>query len=98
MDFQSEYRTFVLHGEVLGLRHYAGDPLLFPSAETIRSAISAFRRSPVAYTLDIGITSDGRSLLVEINDAYACGAYGLTPLRYAKFIAARWDELRPACL
>ena len=93
VQFVSEYRTFVLHGEVIGVRPYTGDPLQFPAADVIRDAISAFDQAPVAYSLDVGVTAEGRTLLVEINDAYALGAYGLFPIVYAKFIAARWAEL-----
>jgi hypothetical protein len=31
--------------------------------------------------------------MVEVNDGYALGAYGLMPLAYAKFLAARWAQL-----
>ena len=40
------------------------------------------------------ITLGGYELVVEVNDAYALGAYGLPPLRYAAMIDARWAELR----
>ena len=90
--FLVEYRCFVLHRDILGVRPYTGDPLVFPDAQVITSAIAAFDPAPASYTLDMGITDDGRTLLVEINDAYACGAYGLPPVDYARFIAARWAE------
>lgn len=92
--FASERRTFVLHGEIIGLRHYKGDPLLFPDAATLRAAVAAYADAPAAYALDIGVAEDGRTLLVEVNDAYAAGCYGLEPSRYAAMIAARWAELR----
>jgi len=93
VNFVSEYRTFVVHGEVTGLRPYKGDSLVFPDSVMILSAISAYTSAPAAYTLDIGVTAGGDTLLVEVNDAYACGAYGLFPMRYAQFISARWAEL-----
>ncbi len=93
VHFMAEYRCFVLHGDVLGVRPYTGDPLMFPDPEVIKAAIAAFSPSPASYTLDIGVTDNGRTLLVEINDAYACGSYGLHPVDYARFIAARWAEL-----
>ena len=33
------------------------------------------------------------TLLVEFNDAYALGAYGLSSISYAKLISARWSQL-----
>lgn len=93
VNFLSEYRTFIRHGDVISLRPYKGDPLVFPDPEMIRNAVAAFSEGPAAYALDVGVTDDGQSLVVEINDSYACGAYGLFPVQYAKFIRARWEEL-----
>lgn len=95
VDFVTEYRGFVLHGDLIDLRPYRGDPLCFPDPEVIRAALAAQSRAgaPAAYALDFGVTSDGRTLVVEVNDAYAVGAYGLSPMRYARLIATRWAEL-----
>lgn len=35
----------------------------------------------------------GRTLLIEVNDGYALGCYGLFYLDYAKLLSARWAEL-----
>ncbi len=94
VTFISEYRAFVLHGELIGLRPYTGDPLAFPDPDTVRAAIAAYDPAPASYALDVGVTDDGRTLLVEVNDSYATGGYGLFPIAYARFIAARWTELR----
>jgi len=92
--FVSEYRTFVVHGEIVGLRHYNGNPLIFPDAACIRAAIAAYQDAPSGYALDVGVCEHGRTLLVEVNDGYAVGSYGLSPLTYAALIDARWAELR----
>src|SRR6516162_8008398 len=61
VDFASEWRSYVLRGEVIGVGHYKGDPLRFPDPEVIRSAVKDFQaESPVAYGLDFGITAAGR--------------------------------------
>jgi len=52
-----------------------------------------FTGAPVAYSLDFGVTEDGRTLLVEANDFYFLGCYGLSPLSYALAIADRWKEI-----
>ena len=93
-SFVSEYRVFVMHGDVIGVRHYKGDPLVFPDGDRIRGAVSAYQEAPAGYALDVGVVEDGRTLLVEVNDGYATGAYGLPPVRYAAVIDARWAELR----
>lgn len=92
--FISEHRTFVIHGEIVDLRPYKGDPLVFPDADRVRDAVASFTDAPAAYALDVGVAEDGRTLLVEVNDGYAVGSYGLSPMRYAALIDARWAELR----
>ena len=47
----------------------------------------------MACSMDICVTKDGRTLLVEFNDAYSLGAYGLPDIYYAKLISARWSQL-----
>ncbi len=92
--FVTEYRCFVHRGVVIGAKHYAGDWRAPPPDFRVADrAVAAFSRAPVAYALDLGVTDDGQTLLVEINDAFSLGAYGLAPLPYARMIEDRWLEL-----
>lgn len=50
-------------------------------------------KRPVACSIDIGVTNDGRTLLIECNDAYSLGSYGLEDYKYAKLLSARWSQL-----
>ncbi|MEO0962754.1 MAG: ATP-grasp domain-containing protein, partial [Pseudomonadota bacterium] len=50
--------------------------------------------APVSYAWDVGVVDHGHTQLVEINDSYATGAYGLAPALYASLIDARWQEIR----
>lgn len=77
----------------MGLRQYKGDPLLFPDPAVIRAIIDAYRAPFVAHSVNVGIDAQGRMLLVEMNDAYALGDYGLPSVTYAQMIEARWDEM-----
>jgi hypothetical protein len=55
------------------------------------SAISTGQRWP-AYGIDFGITSDSRTLLVEVNPAYALGCFGLKEVPYSEMLEAWWLE------
>ena len=92
--FLSEFRVFVMHGEIVGVRQYNGDHLLFPDPARVKAAVAAFEEAPSAYALDFGVCEDGRTLVVEVNDGYAIGSYGLAPVIYAALIDARWSQLR----
>lgn len=94
VNFKTEYRTFVRHGEILGIKHYKGDPFVVPSEEAIKEMIRVYgNAAPAAYSLDVGVLADGATALVEINDGFALGCYGLPSLVYVKLIEARWDEI-----
>jgi hypothetical protein len=58
----------------------------------IRSLDSA-GESTAGYALDLGVLTDGRTALVEWNDGYSLGSYGLESGLYAELIMARWCEL-----
>lgn len=92
VDFVSEYRSFILDGELLDVRRYKGDWAKTPSRDVVEAAVRAWK-GPRAYTIDFGVTSKGETLIVECNDAYAMGAYGLPGLPYARMIEARWEQL-----
>ncbi len=93
VEFISEYRAFVLDREILDLRHYKGDFRAYPDISVVESAVASYIDSPAAYGIDFGVTSDGRTLLVETNEAYSLGCYGLAPILYSTLLEKRWNEL-----
>ncbi|PQV63415.1 protein of unknown function (DUF4343) [Abditibacterium utsteinense] len=94
----SEYRAFVHYGEIVGFKHYAGDFRISPDFTLVQAALDAWQARPVACSMDWGVTEEGRTLLIEVNDAYSLGCYGLNPLLYAPLIADRWFELTGSTL
>lgn len=94
VDFISEYRCFFRQGAPVGVKHYRGDSFVALDKPTYnRMAKACKNHMPAAYVLDMGVTADGRTLLIESNDAYAVGSYGLNSLTYARFLEARWVEI-----
>lgn len=93
VEFVSEWRCFVIDNSIVGIKHYIGDENCSCNHKVIESALAAFHNCPSGFAMDFGITSDGRTLLVEVNDGYALGAYGLEPKLYCKLLTTRWREL-----
>ena len=93
VHFIAEWRTFVRYGEVLGVRQYKGDWRKNYDHRIIENAVIAFTDAPKAYALDFGLTADGRLLIVEANEGYSIGSYGLFYVDYAKLLETRWCEL-----
>ncbi len=93
VNFLAEWRVFIRYGRILGVRPYKGDWRCQYDAAVIQKAVDAYIYAPNGYALDFGLTSDGRTLLVEANDGYALGFYGLFYIDYAKLLSARWAQL-----
>lgn len=91
--FAAEWRCFVRYGQVLAVQPYRGAWQAQFSAAVVESMVGAYGGAPRAYAFDIGVTTHGHTLLVEVNEGYAVGSYGLQPVLYAKFLSARWAEL-----
>jgi hypothetical protein len=93
IDFVSEYRVYLLRDEILGVHYYRGDWSVAPDRKTVWAMIEAWKSKPVACTIDVGVDSEGRTLLVEVNDGYSVGNYGMICTKYAQMLEARWQEL-----
>ncbi len=93
VNFVSEYRCFILRGEIAGVRHYKGDYRIAPAWDVVDQAVRDWPEAPVACSLDFGVTREGQTLLVEVNDGYSLGAYGLGSITYSRIIEDRWMEM-----
>jgi len=97
MDMQSEYRVFVRRGKIVGIKHYQGDFKMFPNTILMDKIISEYGSAPIGYTIDFAITDNFDTVLVECNDGWSIGPYGLEPDEYIKLLIDRWIEIYPAC-
>lgn len=93
VNFVSEYRGYVIHGVLKGIKHYLGDFRIFPDTMVIDAAIADYVSAPAGYSIDFGITKDGRTLLIECNDGWSLGNYGLEDVTYSTLLAVRWLQL-----
>jgi len=97
IDLISEYRGYVCNGNLLGIKHYRGDFRKFVDCSVIDSAIADYEDAPAGYSIDFGLTRDGRTVLIECNDGWSLGNYGLEPSRYANLLLARWIQITKGC-
>ena len=93
IDIVSEYRCFVFNDELEGIHYYLGDFRKYPDTDVIDQIISEYKSSPVAYTVDVGVTASGDTILVEVNDMWAIGSYGFDPKMYALMCVRRMKEI-----
>lgn len=95
VEWRAEHRAFVVDGEIRDVRPYAGDGTP-PDRAIVDACVAAWTatgRAACGYAIDFGVLADGRTALVEVNDGYAIGAYGVAPGDYVDVLLARWDEL-----
>lgn len=94
IDINSEWRTFIFDGKIVGLQNYGGDFTLFPNVDTIKNMIQDYTSAPLAYTLDVGINKKDGTFIIECHDFFSCGLYGFADYKIlpAMFISS-WNKL-----
>ena len=93
LDIVSEYRCYIIDGVCQGIYHYLGDIFKFPNEDFIKLAVNTFKTAPIAYSLDVGITKNNQTVLIECNDFWSLGNYGLSPKLYCRGLMMRWRQL-----
>ena len=93
VHFEAEWRVFIRYGNIIDVRPYRGDWRSHYDPGILETAVEKYKSAPAGYAMDIGVTEEGQTLLVEINDGFALETYGINPVQYAKLLSARWSEL-----
>lgn len=96
IDIRREWRCFIYYDEIYDIKPYKGDYHYTYDPHVIDQIMKDFRtweERPAACIIDIGVTSDHKTIVVECNDAYSSGDYGLEDFKYARFISARWAQI-----
>jgi ATP-grasp domain, R2K clade family 2 len=100
VQWQSEYRVYVLRDEIVSVDPYTGDADVALDFDIVNAAILDYRSSsaPSAYAIDFGVLADGRTALVEANEGYGLGAYRIDADAYTDLLLSRWLELSSAAI
>jgi hypothetical protein len=95
INFGAEFRAYVYKGKVVDCyRYYGNDWTIQIPAEDIEKMAKLSKINSIFYSIDVGIdTESEKTLLMEVNDGYALGNYGLAPLDYAKYTSERCLEI-----
>jgi hypothetical protein len=96
IDWLSEYRVFVIHGSIVGAKHYDGDSAVKIDEQVAIEAVRLLEKSDdttAAYAIDLGVIPNGQTALIEWNDGFSLGSYGLDRSVYTDLLIARWNEL-----
>jgi len=94
-DILSEWRIYVNRYEIEDARNYAGSPLLTPDYKMIQKEIDENREQgfPCAYTIDVAKFETLPDTIIEFNDMWAIGNYGVPNYRYWHMLRNRYKEI-----
>jgi hypothetical protein len=96
LDILSEYRVYIHNGKMVYSANYAGDFELIPNYDYVRQVIASYASAPIAYTVDVAVVKDKDYIyndIIEVNDFWAIGNYGLKCWDYAQMLLDRYFEI-----
>ena len=94
----SEYRCFIYHDKLYGIKNYSGDFSVFPNVGTINKMMQEYKwdygngDAPEAYTLDVAIMSNGNTEAIECHEFFSCGLYGFDDYDKIPFMLKRISD------
>lgn len=98
IDLMSEWRVFVFQDAIRDCRCYQGNHFTYPDPEVIKKMVSTYMfsgTSPKTYTLDVGVTTKGETVVVECHRFFSCGLYGFSqPNIYPAMLSQEWFEMK----
>ena len=89
----SEFRAYVHSGEIIAVKHYRKEWNKIPDEFFMENAVKQYTPCPIAYGIDFAVTEDGKTVVLEVNDACNLGNYGIDSALYAEMIISRWEEI-----
>lgn len=94
---ESEWRVYVHNHKAVYWANYSGDFAVAPDYGFVKRVLeSNMDRTdpfPVSYTADIGILANGENVVVEFNDMWAIGNYGIPNDMYFRLLKDRYFEI-----
>lgn len=75
-DHCSEWRAFVSRGRILDIKNYSGNPWVLPDRKLVEEMAHITESFLNACTVDVMVTDNDETALVEVHNFIACGLYG----------------------
>lgn len=89
----SEWRCYIRYSTIIDSRNYSGDFRISPNYNWVEKEITLLKEHPICYTMDIGILENGENVIVEYNDMWAIGNYGIDNIDYYSMLRERYFEI-----
>jgi hypothetical protein len=89
----TECRCYVRFNKIVDVRNYSGDFTVIPDIKWTENLIKNLIDFPSAYTIDVCLLENGQTEVVEFNDMWAIGNYGIDNSDYYKLLRERYFEI-----
>ena len=90
----SEWRLYIHNDKLVDSRNYSGEFTVSPNYEYAKEVIENNEgKFPCAYTLDIAILENDENVVVEFNDMWAIGNYGIPNDIYLRLLRDRYFQI-----
>lgn len=90
----SEWRVYVFNHKIADIRNYSGDLFNIPSEKYIHSIIEENKKDfPDTYVIDVGILENETNVVIEFNDMWAIGNYGISNDMYYRMLRQRYNDI-----
>jgi len=93
IEILSEHRVYVHNRKAVYSCNYSGDFRINPNFEYVDKLIEVYKEQPISYTIDVAVLKDGSMTVIEFNDFWAIGSYGLYCINYAQMLLERYCEI-----
>jgi len=89
----TEWRCYVRNKTIIDARNYSGDFSVTPDFNYAENIVANNKDYPSAYTIDIALMDNGKTEVIEYNDMWAIGNYGIDNTDYYKLLRERYFEI-----
>lgn len=95
VNFVSEWRIFVNNSKIVGIRPCPGseNSIHNYNLDEINEAVKLLGNEKSGYAIDFGVLENNNTALIEVNDGFSIGAYGLDSKNYFEILSNRWNQI-----
>lgn len=95
LNILSEWRVFVFKGKIQHICNYSGECMVFPDPAVIEDMVKAYTAAPKAWTLDVAVTEEKKTVVIECHRFFSCGLYGFSDHAIIpKMFSQEWFEMK----
>ena len=100
----TEWRCYIHYNKIIDIKNYSGRFDILPDlkwaeiylkeeTDNVSYEFNKLNKFPIAFTMDLGVLENGKTVIIEYNDMWAIGNYGINNYDYYKLLRERYFEI-----